>query len=132
MRRLIGLGVAVVAVVSGLVVHLAAPDGAASDIAGDALYVVAIWGGLVLLVPRWPSWATAGVVLVWSVAVELFQLTGLPLRWAAEFPPIVLALGTSFDPRDLAVYAVTAILLGGADAVARRTLSRRRAGSAAA
>lgn len=131
-RRLVGLCVAVVAVGVGLAVHLMASDAAASDIAGDALYVIAVWGGLVLLFPGLRSWVTASVVLGWSVAVELFQLTGLPLRWAAEVPPIVLVFGTVFDPRDLLVYAVTAIAVGGVDAVARGALVRRRVGSTAA
>ncbi|MFI8632419.1 DUF2809 domain-containing protein [Microbacterium sp. NPDC077663] len=132
MRRLVGLGVAVLAVAAGLAVHLSAPDGAASDVAGDALYVIAVWGGLVLLFPRWRSWVTAAVVLGWSVGVELFQLTGVPLRWAGEWPPIVLVFGTVFDLRDLLVYVVTAMAVGGADAAARRAIAPRRAGSAAA
>lgn len=131
-RRLVGLCVAVLAIAVGLAVHLLASDGAASDIAGDALYVIAVWGGLVLLFPGWRSWVTASVVLGWSVAVELFQLTGLPLRWAGEWPPIVLVFGTVFDPRDLLVYAVTATAVGGVDDVARRALVRRRVGSTAA
>lgn len=132
MRRLLGLTVAVVAGAIGLAVHLAAPDGAASDVAGDALYVSAVWGGLVLLFPRWPSWLTGTVVLAWSVGVELFQLTGLPVCWAGEWPPIVLVLGTVFDPRDLVVYAVTAAVITATDAAGRRALVRRRTGSAAA
>lgn len=132
MRRLVGVGVAVAAVAIGLVVHLAAPDSVASDIAGDALYVVAVWGGLVALFPRRPSWVTGAVVLVWSVGVELFQLTGLPLQWAAEWPAIVLVFGTVFDARDLLVYAVAAIAVSGVDAAARRGIAGRRARSAAA
>ncbi|MCM3696352.1 DUF2809 domain-containing protein [Microbacterium oleivorans] len=131
MRRLAGLCAAVLAVAVGLAVHLSAPDGAASDIAADALYVIAVWGGLVLLFPGWRSWMTAAVVLGWSVAVELFQLTGLPLRWAGEWPPIVLVFGTVFDPRDLVVYAVTAAAVGGVDAGTRRAIDRRGVSAAA-
>lgn len=121
-RRLIGVLLTVAAVAVGLAVHVAAPDGAVSDIAGDALYVIAVWGGVVALAPRWPSIVAGGTVLVWCVGVELFQLTGLPVRWAAEWPPVMLALGSVFDPRDLVVYAVTAALLTAADAALRRAV----------
>lgn len=122
-RRVLGIAVALVAVATGLVVHLGAADTAASDIAGDALYVVAVWGGLVALFPWWSSWLTAGIVLTWCAGVELFQLTGLPVRWAGEWPPIVLVFGTVFDARDLLVYAATALALAGVDAIVR---GRRR------
>lgn len=117
---------AVVAVASGLVVHLGVPDGAASDIAGDALYVVAVWGGLVALLPRLSPWVVGAVVVAWCVGVEIFQLSGWPLRWAGEWPPIVLVFGTVFDPRDLLVYAVTASLITVVDVVVRRSSSRRQ------
>ncbi|EZP29408.1 DUF2809 domain-containing protein [Microbacterium oleivorans] len=124
-RRLLGVAVVLVAVASGLAVHVGAADTAASDIAGDALYVIAAWGGLVALFPRWSSWLVGEIVLVWCVGVELFQLTGLPVRWAGEWPPIVLVFGTVFDARDLLVYAVTALVIAGTDAAVRRPRRRR-------
>ncbi|THE08817.1 DUF2809 domain-containing protein [Microbacterium oleivorans] len=124
-RRLLGVAVVLVAVAGGLAVHFGAGEGAASDIAGDALYVVAVWGGLVALFPRWSSWLVGAIVLVWCVVVELFQLTGLPVRWAGEWPPIVLVFGTVFDARDLLVYAVTALVIAGTDAAVRRPRRRR-------
>lgn len=125
-RRIVGAAVAVAAVASGVLVHLGAPDGAASDIAGDALYVIAVWGALVALLLRLSPWVVGAIVLAWCVAVELFQLSGWPLRWAGEWPPIVLVFGTVFDPRDLLVYAVTASLVTVVDVVVRRSLNRRR------
>jgi hypothetical protein len=119
-RRLAGWIVAVVAVAIGLFVHLALPDGAASDIAGDALYVVAVAGGLIGLFPRWRSWVIGAVVLAWCVGVELFQLTGLPVQWADAWPPIVLVFGTVFDPRDLLVYGITSVVFAVTDAAVRR------------
>lgn len=129
-RRLLGAAVAVLAVICGLAVHLGAADTAASDITGDALYVVAVWGGLVALLPRLSSWLIGAIVIAWSVGVELFQLTGLPLAWAGEWPPIVLVFGTVFDGRDLLVYAVTGAALFVMDATVRGSISRRRATSA--
>jgi len=113
-------------------VHLGAADTAASDIAGDALYVVAVWGGLVALFPRASSWLIGAIVVAWSVGVELFQLTGLPVAWAGEWPPIVLVFGTVFDARDLLVYAVTGLVLAVTDAAVRRAVGWRRAGVSAA
>ncbi|MFS0867747.1 DUF2809 domain-containing protein [Microbacterium sp. 179-B 1A2 NHS] len=118
-RRVTAVVVAVVAVATGLAVHLVAADGAASDVAGDALYVIAVWGGIVALAPRWPSAAVGGVVLAWCVGVELFQLTGLPVQWAQAWPPVMLALGTVFDLRDLVVYAITAAVITATDAALR-------------
>lgn len=131
-RRLLGVAVALAAVACGLAVHLGAADTAASDIAGDALYVVAVWGGLVALCPRLSSWLIGAIVVAWSVGVELFQLTGLPVAWAGEWPPIVLVFGTVFDARDLLVYAVTGAVLTVTDAGVRSALARHRAAVSAA
>lgn len=131
-RRFLGIAVALAAVICGLAVHLGAADTAASDIAGDALYVVAVWGGLVALLPRLSSWLIGAIVIAWSVGVELFQLTGLPVAWAGEWPPIVLVFGTVFDARDLLVYAVAGLVLAVTDAAVRRALGRRRAAVSAA
>lgn len=125
-RRLLGVAVVLVAGAAGLAVHFGAVDTTASDIAGDALYVVAVWGGVVALFPRWSSWLVAAVVIAWSLGVELFQLTGLPAAWAGEWPPIVLVFGTAFDARDLVVYAVTGAVLAVTDAALRRALAHRR------
>ena len=85
-RRVVAAVLSVVAVAAGLFVHGALPDTAATDIAGDALYVVVVWGLVVLLAPRLPAAAVAGIVLVWCIAVELFQLTGLPEEFADDDP----------------------------------------------
>ena len=106
-RRLSAAGVLAAAIVAGLVVHGALPDTTATDIAGDALYAAAVYVGLVVLAPRLPALAVGGIAAAWCVAVELFQLTGLPLVWGAAFSPVMLVLGTVFDPRDLIVYVVT-------------------------
>lgn len=131
-RRLAGVAVALAAVICGLAVHLGAADTAASDIAGDALYVVAVWGGLIALLPRLSSWVIGAIVVAWAVGVELFQLTGLPVAWAGEWPPIVLVFGTVFDARDLFVYAVTGVALSVTDAAVRSVIARRRAAVSAA
>ncbi|WP_396641597.1 DUF2809 domain-containing protein [Microbacterium sp.] len=118
-RRLIALGLLLVTVGAGLAVHLLAPDGAASDIAGDALYAVAVYLAVVILLPR-VRVAVAGLIAAaWCVAVEVFQVTGVPLDLGRAFPPAVLVLGTVFDVRDVVVYLVTIAVVALADGVLR-------------
>jgi len=72
---------------------------------GDALYAVAAYLGLSLLWPRWPVARRAVAALAFCFAVECFQLTGLPARYA-RVPPVRWLLGTTFAPEDLVCYAV--------------------------
>ncbi|MFT3798720.1 DUF2809 domain-containing protein [Microbacterium sp.] len=128
-RRISAAVVLLAVVAAGLGVHLMLPDSAATDIAGDALYVAAVYACAVVLAPRARPVIVGALVLAWCVAVEFFQLTGLPMAWGSGFPPIMLVLGTVFDPRDLAVYAVTAVVLVAADAAVRRAAIRRHGGA---
>lgn len=108
-RRAVAALAAVFVLAAGLGVHAFAPDTAASDVAGDLLYTVLLYVALVAIFPRWQPRIVGAIVLVWCIGVELFQLTGLPVAWADTFPPVLLVLGTVFDPRDLAVYVVAAV-----------------------
>ncbi|MDD7930627.1 DUF2809 domain-containing protein [Microbacterium sp. NM3R9] len=123
-RRVAALIAAAVTVAAGLLVHRALPDSAASDIAGDALYALLIYALAVGVAPRARVGVVAAAAIGWCVAVELLQLTGIPERAGAVFPPAMLVLGTAFDPRDLAVYAVTVVAAAGADAAQRSIRSR--------
>lgn len=105
-RRLIAAALAVATVLAGLAVRFALRRGAASDVAGDALYAILIYLIVVFLMPRARPTAVAVAAGSLCVAIELFQLTGLPVAWAAAFPPIALVLGTGFDARDIVVYLV--------------------------
>ncbi|MFT4295375.1 MAG: DUF2809 domain-containing protein [Micropruina sp.] len=120
-RRLIAAGLAVVTVLAGLAVRFALPSGEASDVAGDALYAVLIYLAVVFLVPRVRPAAVAAIAGSLCVAIELFQLTGLPHAWASGFPPIALVLGTGFDVRDIVVYVVAVAVVGLIDRFSRRT-----------
>ncbi|WP_295855580.1 DUF2809 domain-containing protein [uncultured Microbacterium sp.] len=121
-RRLIALLALAVVVAAGLVVHLALPSSDAADIAGDALYTVAVYGGLVVVFPRLRPLVVALVAGGWSLGVELFQATGVPADLAERFRPIALVLGTGFDPRDLVVSACAAAVVGMTDAATGRAL----------
>ena len=126
-RRLVAALLLVVTIAAGLLVYGVLPDTVATDIAGDALYAVAAYLAVVLIAPRLPALATGAIAAAWCVAVELFQLTGLPLAWGAQFAPAMLVLGTVFDARDLLVYVATIILATAVDAGIRRV---RRAAEA--
>lgn len=61
---------------------------------------------VVCLAPRARPAAAAVVAGSLCLAIELFQLTGLPAAWAATFPPAALVFGTGFDGRDIVVSLV--------------------------
>lgn len=118
-RRVVAALLLVATIAAGLLVHGLLPDTPATDIAGDALYAVAAYLAVVLIAPRLPPLAAGAIAAGWCVGVELFQLTGLPLSWGAQFPPVMLLLGTVFDARDLLVYVAAIALATAVDALLR-------------
>ncbi len=116
-------------IAAGLATRAAAVPDLLGDVAGDALYTVAVYAGVVLLAPRLRPVVVGAIAAGWSVAVELFQATGVPIALAAAFRPIALVLGTGFDARDLVVYVVAAVvvLLVDVGAGAARRTRRERA-----
>jgi len=101
-------------------VHLALPDTAASDIAGDVLYTALIYALVAALVPRLSAPVVGAITAGWCLAIELFQLTGIPNELGAVFPPAVLVLGTVFDPRDVLIAAVVSAVATAGDLIVRR------------
>ncbi|MDQ1083596.1 MULTISPECIES: DUF2809 domain-containing protein [Microbacterium] len=120
-RRPAAAAALVVVVAAGLAVARGLASSPVTDIAGDALYAVAAYTGLVLLLPRAPRFALALAAAGWCVAVELLQLTGLPAALAERVPLVALLLGTGFDARDLVVYVFAVV----AAAVLDRAVSAR-------
>ena len=123
-RRLAAAAALVAVIAAGLTVHKALPESTATDVTGDALYAVAAYTGLVMLLPRAPRLALAGVAALWCVGVELLQLTGLPLALAERVPPVALLLGTGFDARDLVVYLCAVAVAVAIDVAVSRLLPR--------
>ncbi|HSO35155.1 MAG TPA: DUF2809 domain-containing protein [Labilithrix sp.] len=72
---------------------------------GDAAYATMIFFMVAFVRPGWRSLLIGAVALVLCVAIECFQLTGMPLRLPRIFQ---IALGTTFAWHDLACYAVGA------------------------
>lgn len=116
-RRLAALGALVTVVAAGLFVSRALPPSMGADVAGDALYAVAAYTGLVLLLPRAPRAILASAAGGWCVAVELLQRTGLPAALAERVPAVALVLGTGFDPRDLLVYVLAVAAAASVDRI---------------
>jgi len=133
--RLVLLLVAFAVVLAGLGARTLLPA-ALGGPAGDALYATFVVVLVALARPATPAWLAAAVGYGLCVAVELFQLTGVPVSLAEHWPPVRLALGTTFAATDLLRYAVGALVGGAVCALvtprARRTApgSVRRPGRA--
>lgn len=86
---------------------------------GDALYTVMVYLLVALARPNLRPATLGAIALGISVAIELFQLTGIPLRLPRAFR---FALGTTFAWHDLACYAAGAV----AASLAHHVTLRRR------
>jgi glycopeptide antibiotics resistance protein len=76
---------------------------------GDTAWTLAVFLALGLLVPRLSKWSVAVLAVVISFTVELSQLYHAPWIDAIRDTTIGhLALGSGFDPTDLACYMVGA------------------------
>lgn len=127
-RRAVLLSVAVGVVVLGLTVH-GTVDGPGGAFTGDGLYAVLMFVLVAVVAPALPAAAVAGVAFALCVAVELFQLTGVPARLSSVIPGAELVLGSTFQWSDLVAYAIGAAFASGVDAAIRALLRRRAAGS---
>jgi len=79
---------------------------------GDVLYTALLWSLVGLARPRAGRWSLVGVALGLSLAIEAFQLTGVPRR----LPRLLqIAFGTTFAWHDVACYVVGALAIGLAD-----------------
>lgn len=95
--------------------------GPMADVAGGVLYAVLLYVLLIVLHPRAAGVSRALAALGVCVALELFQLTGIPADLALAFPPIRLVLGTTFVPLDLVAYLIGAVAALGLDSSLGRT-----------
>jgi len=103
----VALGLATVAI--GLLVHLRGSvfDTATRDVLGDALWAAMIAWGMGALAPTARLAVRSGAAYVVCVAVEVSQLYHTPALDAIRATRAGhLVLGSGFDPRDLAAYAL--------------------------
>lgn len=74
---------------------------------GDALYAVMLYFVVLLARPALRPAVAGAAALSLSIAIEVFQLTGIPAR----LPRVLqLALGTTFAWHDVACYVVGALV----------------------
>lgn len=84
---------------------------------GDALYTVMLYLLVAFVVPTLGPWKLGALALGGSVAIEIFQLTGIPAR----LPRVLqFALGTTFSWHDMACYVVGAVVAVAVHGFARR------------
>ncbi|MFE6666629.1 DUF2809 domain-containing protein [Streptomyces sp. NPDC057697] len=105
--RAFAAGAAVLTVLAGLGVR-ASMDGAFAKYAGDALYTVLICALAAVIAPGARPVVRAGAGLVFSWAVELLQLTGVPADLSRHSTAARLVLGSAFGAPDLFWYVVGA------------------------
>ena len=108
----------------GLAVHFRG-EGAAADPAADALYAVLIYLLVAFIRPRGHSVVIGAVALSFCVAIELFQLTGIPLALNDITPLARLVFGTTFVAADLLSYATGVVVIASIDHLVRRQVRRR-------
>ena len=106
-RRAVPAVAALLTVAAGLSVR-SVLTGDVAKYAGDALYALLIFWLVLVVAPRTRGWVAAVVACGFSVAVELFQLTGVPATLGAHSTLARLVLGTTFNAPDLPFYAVGA------------------------
>jgi hypothetical protein len=103
----VALALATIAV--GLAVHLhgASLGGATRDVLGDALWAMMITWWIGAIAPDVPLLRRSMLAYAICAAVELSQLYHTPALDAVRATLIGhLVLGSGFDPRDLAAYAL--------------------------
>jgi uncharacterized membrane protein YdbT with pleckstrin-like domain len=110
-RRRMLAAVAGLILVTGLLVHFTLQS-AAGNFVADALYAVMLFVVLSFVFVRASGWRIALAAFLICVAIELFQLTGVPSSLAEVFPPVRLLLGTTFAAIDLVAYFVGSVAAG--------------------
>ncbi len=83
---------------------------------GDALYAVAFYLGLCLLLGRGRLWVKLALALLYVTSIEAFQLSAIPLRLTQSDMALVRlfargVLGSTFSWWDLLAYAVGLALI---------------------
>jgi Protein of unknown function (DUF2809) len=81
---------------------------------GDALYAGAVYLTFAIFLIRKPITLVATLALAVCLAIESFQATGIPARYA-HFGVVRWLLGTTFSWHDVACYVVGVVATTGLD-----------------
>jgi hypothetical protein len=107
--RAVYAAAALATIAAGLAIHLGGTrlPPAVRDVIGDALWAVMLTWWVSALVPRLALGARAAVAFGSCCAIELSQLVHAPgLDTVRQTTLGHLVLGSGFDPRDFAAYAL--------------------------
>jgi hypothetical protein len=85
---------------------------------GDALYAVAVYLSLAVLLPRRSILVVGFLALAFCLAIETFKLTGIPAQYAQT--PLRWVLGSTFSWHNLGCYALGVGFIGGLDRLVLR------------
>jgi hypothetical protein len=78
---------------------------------GDVLYAVAAYLTLGIAFPRMPVRVCAAITFVFCFAIELFQITGIPMELGRTHPWTHWFLGSAFGWHDVLCYAIGVVLI---------------------
>ncbi len=78
---------------------------------GDILIVIFIYGSIKVLAPELKPVLLAPGVLAFAFFVEFLQYLGVPRYFDTRSLVIILTLGSTFDPADLAAYGIGALII---------------------
>jgi hypothetical protein len=92
---------------------------------GDVLYAVAAYLTLALILYRRPPALVAALALAACLAVEFFQATGIPARYA-HLTVVRWLIGTTFSWHDIACYVIGVAVILGIDLLLLRPWRGRR------
>lgn len=120
MHRRAALAAAAATIVAAGLVSRTGLAGIAGDAAGGILYAALLYVLLAFAVPRAACAAVAGAAVVLCGGIELFQLSPWPAQWAAQWPPVALVFGTTFNPWDFPAYAAGGAAAGLLDRLLRK------------
>ena len=114
-QRLGYLFAAIITIVIGIVSRVVQTEILIFDkYLGDALYAVLIYLIFRITFPRHPILNHAIIAIVLAIAIELFQITGVPTSMrASDNPALKLAsvvLGTKFAILDIVAYAIGVLI----------------------
>jgi hypothetical protein len=89
---------------------------------GDALYAVATYLGLAVLLARRSPLVVGLLALAFCLAIETFKLTGIPAQYGKT--PLRWVLGTTFSWHNLGCYVLGVGIIGAIDRMVLRPNAR--------
>jgi len=111
-KQLIYLAISLITFLCGLIVAFFINQRSfMRGFAGDILIVIFIYSSVKFFLKHMaPKYAAAGV-FIFAVFIEFIQYTGLPKHFKPGSMLIILTLGGTYDPLDIAAYATGVVII---------------------